>query len=216
MSMMKNEEQKLPSYIVLSPVGNSKGYVIDRFLAAVRAFRPPPDDIILCVSVDSPYDLDRFGDATIEINPEISVADSYLERICSGREILRKHFIHHPKKYQCALWIDTDILCPPEIPRVLYEKMEEEQCLVVVNKVRGRGGDRLLCGSGVMLTHRIACTASRFWIGRIENLKGEEKHLSEDFVFFSIFDQGRHFLKMWTGRSGRVCDEYVKVEHVLG
>ena len=64
-----------------------------------------------------------------------------------------------------------------------------------------------------MLTHKIACTASRFWIGRIMDTEGVEKHLSEDFVFFAIFDQGRNFLKRWTGRTGRVCGEFVKVDH---
>ena len=43
--------------------------------------------------------------------------------------------------------------------------------------------------------------------------EGVEKHLSEDFVFFAIFDQGRNFLKRWTGRTGRVCGEFVKVDH---
>jgi len=199
-------------YIVLSPVGNRKGYIIGSFLEAVRKFDPPPEEIVLCVSVDAPYDLKTFGDAVIRFNPEISVGDGWLERIASAREILRNYFIYGP--YDLALWIDTDIICPPETPKTLYEVMEKEKCLIVVNKVEGRNMDgRLLCGSGVMLTDKIACTASKFWIGRIMDMEGVEKHLSEDFVFFAIFDQGRSFLKRWTGRTGRVCNEYVKVNH---
>ena len=92
--------------------------------------------------------------------------------------------------------------------------MEEEKVWIVVNKYQGRD-DMLWCGSGVMLTHKHACTASKFWVGIIYDKEGTEKHLSEDFVFFSIFDQGRHLFEIWTGRSGRVCDEFVKVEHRL-
>jgi hypothetical protein len=202
-------------YIVLSPVGNKKGYVIDSFIEHVKKFDPPPKEIVLCFALDHEYDLTKFHGCTLRFSSKITPKNGSLERICDSREVLRKHFIFHPEKYEHALWIDTDVLCPPELPRVLMEKMDENNCLVVVNKTLGRGGERLLCGSGVMLTHRHACTASRFWVGNIYDQDGVEKHLSEDFVFFAIFDQGNHFFKRWTGRRGRVCDEYVKTKHII-
>jgi len=201
-------------YIVLSPVGNSKRYIIDRFLEHVKRFEPPPREIVVCLALDHKFDLNKFDGCTIRYSSKIAAQNGSLERICDSREVLRKYFIHHPADYEHALWIDTDVLCPPELPRVLAEKMEEKQVLIVVNKTMGRTGERLLCGSGVMLTHRHACTASKFWVGKIY-INGEEKHLSEDFMFFALFDQGKHTLKKLTGRSGRACDSFVKTNHVI-
>ena len=201
-------------YIVLSPVGNGKRYIIDRFLEHVRRFDPPPKEIVVCLALDHKFDLNQFDGCVIRYSSEIAAQDGSLERICDSREVLRKYFIYHPANYERALWIDTDVLCPPELPRVLAEKMDEKECLIVVNKTMGRTGERLLCGSGVMLTHRHACTASKFWVGNIY-IDGKENHLSEDFMFFALFDQGKHSLKRLTGRSGRVCDNYVETNHVI-
>jgi len=65
-----------------------------------------------------------------------------------------------------------------------------------------------------MLTHRHACTASKFWVGNVY-VDGKENHLSEDFMFFALFDQGRTVLKRLTGKTGRICDEFVKTKHVI-
>lgn len=201
-------------YIVLSPVGNSKKYITKEFISHVKRFNPPPREIVVCLALDHDFDLSDFDGCTIRYSSEIGAQNGTLERICDSREVLRKYFIHHPANYEYALWIDTDVLCPPELPRILSEKMEENQCLIVVNKTMGRTGERLLCGSGVMLTHRHACTASKFWVGKIY-IDGKENHLSEDFMFFALFDQGKHSLKRLTGKTGRVCDEFIKTEHIV-
>lgn len=206
----------MPDYIVLSPVGDHRAKHLDEFIAAAWAFNPPPKEVVLCLDVDTELDVDaiRAQGVTVKFSPEIGSYRSTLSRICSAREILRNHFIYG--KYTLAQWIDSDIITPPELPSTLYGVMEREQCWLVVNQYQGRGepGD-MWCGSGVMLTHQHACTASRFWVGNIYTADGVEKHLSEDFVFFAIFDQGSWPLKNWTGRSGRVCKEYVKVRHIL-
>jgi hypothetical protein len=202
------------NYVVMSPVGNRKGYILDDFIKHAKRLDPPPKEIVLCLAMDHGFDLNRFKDCVIRYSTKIAAEDGSLERICDSREVLRRFFIYHPEKYEYALWIDTDVLCPPETPARLLEEMEKKNCLIVVNKTPGRGGERLLCGSGVMLTHRHALTASRFWVGNIYTAEGVEKHLSEDLVFFSIFDQGSWFIEGWAGKTGRVCDEYVKVNHV--
>lgn len=203
----------MPEYIVLSPVGDHRADYLDEFIEAVKNFNPPPKEIVLCLDLDTKLQINN-ENVTVKYSPEIGSNPSMLSRICSAREILRNHFIYN--KYELALWIDSDIICPPELPETLYDVMEKEQCLIVVNKYQGRGeGNNMWCGSGVMLTSKNACTASKFWVGNIYTEGGEEKHLSEDFVFFAIFDQGKHPLKIWTGRTGRVCDEYVKVKHYL-
>ena len=202
----------MPEYILLSPIGDHRTRHLEEFISSIKNFDPPPKEIILCVDIDTELDWDIDG-VTIKYNPEIIAYRSYLDRICSAREILRKHFIYG--KYNLALWLDSDIIAPPELPSTLYDVMEREKVLLVVNKYQGRTPGSMWCGSGVMLTSRTSCTASRFWVGVIHDLDGAEKHLSEDFVFFSIFDQGKSALKNWTGRSGRVCDEFVKVKHCL-
>ncbi len=203
----------MEKYIVLSPVGRHRTRDIDDFLAALKALTPPPEEIILCFDTDAEFEWAALEGVTIKLSPSESLAHrGSLDRICAAREILRKYFIN--SEYKQALWVDSDILLPPETPTVLMEAMEKEQVWIVVNKYQGRN-DRMWCGSGVMLTHRNACTASRFWVGNIIDENGVEKHLSEDFVFFAIFDQGKMLFKLWTGRSGRTCREFVKVEHRL-
>jgi len=206
----------MPDYIVLSPVGDHRAKHLEEFIEAAWNFNPPPKEVVLCIDLDTELDIDaiRATGVTIEFSPEIGDHRSTLKRICTAREILRNHFIYG--KYTLAQWIDSDIIAPPELPQTLYNVMEEKQCWLVVNKYQGRGDpDAMWCGSGVMLTHRHACTASKFWVGNIYTKDGTEKHLSEDFVFFAIFDQGKHPLKIWTGRTGRTCDEFVKVKHYL-
>ena len=205
----------IPKYIALSPIGDHKYETIPAFLEALRNQDPPPDDIVFCFDVDTALNPEEYG-VTVRYSPELSVGRGILERICSAREILRKHFIYHPKDYQFGLWVDCDIVVPPNLFRTLYEKMEEENALVVVNKYQGRvHGDekRMWCGSGVMLTHKIACMVSQFYLGKVPREDGRLTNLSEDFMFFAGIDQGRYFLKQWTGRSGRVCEEFVEVEH---
>lgn len=214
MYMTKKPKEKLKDYILLSPIGDHRAVYLDDFLDAVRKFTPPPKEIVLCFDIDTIIDVSKYSDVVIRYSPELFHNKSYLPRIASAREILRKYFIYHPAKYETALWIDCDIIAPPELPAVLHSVMEEEEVHIVVNKYDGRTPGRQWCGSGVMLTSRTACTASIFHVGNIYTPDGEEKHLSEDFCFFAIFDQGRHFLKIWTGRSGRICDEYVRVEHL--
>ncbi len=199
----------MEEYIVLSPVGHYRTKDIKDFLKALKNLTPPPAEIVLCFDIGCEFDHTALQGVTIKLSPSMGHRGS-LERICEAREILRKHFIYG--KYDQALWVDSDIILPPETSRVLMDVMEDKKVWIVVNKYQGRG-EELWCGSGVMLTHRNACTASRFWVGNIIDKDGVEKHLSEDFVFFAIFDQGRFLLDLWTGRSGRVCDEFVKVEH---
>jgi len=205
----------MPDYIVLSPVGDHRAKHLDEFISAAWAFDPPPKEVVLCLDVDTELDVNalRAQGVTVKFSPEIGSHRSTLARICSAREILRKHFIYG--KYELAQWIDSDIIAPKKLPKTLYDVMEDEQCWLIVNKYQGRGEGEMWCGSGVMLTHRHTCTASRFWVGNIYTEDGTEKHLSEDFVFFAIFDQGKWPMNIWTGRSGRVCDEYVKVKHML-
>jgi len=201
------------NYIVLSPVGRTRHQYLEAFTESLKLLTPPPREIVFCVDLDSEIEINK-DDITVRYSPEMSCYHGELKRICTAREILRKHFIYHKDNYELALWIDSDIIVPPETPIILKEKMDEKNCLIVVNKYDGRNNGQW-CGSGVMLTHRHACTASRFWVGNIYDENGVEKHLSEDFVFFAIFDQGRGSFERLIGKQGRICDEYVKVNHLM-
>jgi len=201
------------NYVVLSPVGRTRRQYLELFIESLKLLNPPPREIVFCIDLDSLIDIND-DVITIRYSPEMSCPHGELKRICTAREILRKHFIHHKNNYELALWIDSDIIVPPETPSILKAKMDEKNSLIVVNKYDGRNNNQW-CGSGLMLTHRHACTASRFWVGNIYIEDGVEKHLSEDFIFFAIFDQGRHALKRLLGKQGRICDEYVEVNHMM-
>jgi len=201
----------LPEYITLTPIGDHKEKYLMDFLGSLRSLDPPPVERVVCLDLDTSLPLEIFTEEKILFSPAIDAQRTSLERICYAREILRNYFLKTKVDY--ALWIDSDILVPPEIFKVLYEVMEKKKVWIVVNKYLG-SPTNYWCGSACMLTHRQACMASRFWVGEILTPEGEIKHLSEDFIFFSIFDQGGPFLKLWTGRSGRVCDQFVTVKHL--
>lgn len=221
----------MDKYIVVSPVGNYMGYVLEEFLTAVKNFQPPPEEIVLAIHLDHDFDLEHpmFDGVTIRFNPEIFVPNKMPPRIATGREILRKHFIYLPRSRSInyALSIDTDIICPPETPRVLYEAMEDKKVLIVSNKVKLRGSDRYAAGPACMLMHRIAGTVGKFFRGWYEDDehgsypspeyigKSDVKwaNLSSDLVFFSIIDQCSSYLKYQVGRGGRIRDKFVEVEH---
>jgi len=222
----------MEKYIVISPVGNYMGYILEEFLTAVKNFDPSPEEIVLAIHLDHDFDLTHsmFDGVTIKFNPEIFVPNKTPPRIATGREILRLHFAHLPrgaKSIDYALSIDTDIICPPETPRVLYEVMEEKKVLIVSNKVKLRGSDRYAGGPACMLMHRVAGTIGKFFRGWYEDDehgsypspeytgKSEVKwaNLSADLVFFSIIDQCSAYLKNQVGRGGRARGEFVEVEH---
>lgn len=217
----------MEKYIVMSPVGNYMGYILKDFLNAVRAFIPPPEEIVLAVHCDHPFDLSdpMFDGVTIRFNPEIFVPDKMPPRIATGREILRKHFIY-TSGLEYAMSIDTDIICPPWTPKTLYDVMEDREALIVSNGVKLRNSGRIAAGPACMLMHRTAATLGRFFRGWFEDPAGcysspeytgsKDKmwsSISSDLVFFSIVDQCSSFLKSRIGRSGRIRGSFVEVDH---
>ncbi|MHA1288233.1 MAG: hypothetical protein ACTSPB_12590, partial [Candidatus Thorarchaeota archaeon] len=117
-------------YILLSPVGAHKFKYLDSFIKFVRLLKPPPEEIVLCVDLDSGFDR-SYENVRVLFSPEIGASPTTLDRICSAREILRNYFIYG--SYNYALWLDTDIIPPPELPKILYDIMEKHQTLIVVN-----------------------------------------------------------------------------------
>jgi len=197
-------------YIVLTPFGDHKHYALKEFIRSLNKLRPQPEMKIICADLDTKYkdELESY-DLVVYYSPEIFSPPSYLERICMSREILRKKFIY--SNYEWSLWIDSDIIVPPDTPRILYKIAKDSNCLVVSNGYPGSYGHEheIWHGSGVMLTNKLACTGSRFWVADFNG-----KHLSEDFVFLSILDQGSYFIEQYTGRKARIVGEFVKVKHL--
>lgn len=195
-------------YVLLSPVGKTRINYLEEWVSTAKKLTPPPEEIVICVDVDREFDIP--DGITVLESPVADYYKGHLERICSAREVLRRYFLKTGLPF--SLWLDSDIMVPPETPSVLHKVWETENVYVVVNKYQGRG-DTMWCGSGVMFMERNACLLSRFWVSYIFTPEGEEKHLSEDFIFFAIFDQGKHALKRWAGKGGRMCDEFIQVEH---
>uniref|UniRef100_A0A6M3M5V0 Glycosyltransferase n=1 Tax=viral metagenome TaxID=1070528 RepID=A0A6M3M5V0_9ZZZZ len=215
-------------YIVVSPVGNYMGYILEEFLTAVRAFTPPPEKIVLAIHLDHQYNLNDevFDDVAIVVNPEIFVEDKTPPRIATGRELLRKYFAYSPSDIRYCMSIDTDVICLPETPQVLYNVMEEKSALIVSNGVPLRESGKLAAGPACMLMHRTAATLGKFFRGWYEDPAGcypspeytgssdsTWSSISSDLMFFSIVDQCSPFLKQRIGRSGRVRGNFIEVKH---
>jgi len=193
-------------YIILTPVGSHKIYCIREFLDSAWSMLPPPEEIWICVDLDQNLDTSSWK-ARIFYSPAIEENSSELFRISMAREILRQKFVW--SKYDWAFWLDSDIFCPKETPRILFEIAEKEKVLMVSNRYPGRSSGKW-SGSGCMLTSKIACTASRFWVGHMG-----EKHISEDYIFLSIIDQASWIFQETLGRRGRVIGDFVEVRHLL-
>lgn len=213
---------KYPEYLVLSPVGNYMGEVLPDFIEACRNLDPKPTKIVLCLHADHPFDISMFegDDIFIEINPEMFVPDKYPPRIETSMEILRLHFINNPIGARYALWLDTDVIIPPDTYSAMYRGLYSRNALVACNKVEGRDNIGYCCGPACMLTHIEACTLSRFFRALYEDEHGYIhtndgkvwSTYSEDWVFFAIFDQCSGAFKSGK-RKGRICQHFVDVEH---
>jgi len=122
---------------------------------------------------------------------------------------LRKYFIK--SKYEWALWLDSDIIPPPELPKILYEIAIKENALCVVNAYPGRNG-KYWHGAGCMLTHKDVCKVSKFGIPYFSSTG---KHLSEDAYFLSIL-RGLNAFSQWIGKKVIVEGKFVEVKHIIG
>ena len=213
---------KTIDYIILTPIAPHKLYSLDRFLKNITLFQPLAKEIVFCAEPECVGEILKREKILKEkgiklvvftLEPEVlsKTEPTCLERIKYSREHLRYYFIS--SQFQWALWLDSDIIPEPNIAQVLMDVAQKEKVLAVTNSYPGRG-DFSWQGIGCTLTHKAACTLTRFEIGYIL-WEGEEKHLSEDFCFFAILDRGEPFIKKWTGWGSRKTDTFVSVWHEI-
>lgn len=201
-------------YIVLTPIGKNKTYVIDKFIKSIEKLQPLPNRLIFCKDSDETFLIPNSDNVDIIILENsfglTSLKDS-LDRIKGAREVLRNYFILC-KDIDYALWIDSDILVPPETFSKMFSMLKKENCLTVNNKYKGRMTEDYWSGSGLMLTTKDACTLSTFFTSTYkDNLIG-----SEDFMFLKVLDWllTLDSIKI-PYKKGKVVTDVIKCIHVL-
>ena len=106
----------IPDYALLSPVGSTRLYALEGFFKHIDRFSHKPAEIIVCVDSGTGKEMDRLGVtglARLYANERLQLG--MLPRIADAREKLRRYFLRHTK-LDWALWLDSDILAPPELP----------------------------------------------------------------------------------------------------
>jgi len=203
-------------YAVLSPIGKHKQHHVQAFFDSIAEFDPLPKLVMICTDFDDPKrDLPH-----VEI-PEVlhdkilifysTAIEHYggsLWRISHAREILRKKFLSTGIEW--ALWIDSDIICPPETPKVLLDVAENESCIMVRNSYPSRVSDQYWQGTGVLLVHRVGMASSLFWYP-----DQISPHVSEDYVFISILlESGWLLCKAFGFKKTSITGRFVDVTHL--
>jgi len=181
--VLLSEWKSLPEYIVLSAVGGHRVHVLDRFIESVKAFDPEPEEIVLCIDWDE-FDLWRLRDrddvTTLITSEAIGFSRGSCKRVGASKNLLSKYFTDSP--YEWALIIDSDIICPPELPELMLETIEDENLVGLCHSYLGRG-QQLWSGGGLMMVHKDICKASTFYAADPgPDIRGG----SEDFTFLAI------------------------------
>jgi hypothetical protein len=213
---------KTIDYVILTPIAPHKLYSLDRFLNNIILFHSLPREIVFCAEPECVGEILKWEKILEErgiklvvftLEPEVlsKTEPARLERIKHSREHLRHYFIS--SQFQWALWLDSDIIPELNVTQVLMSVAQKEKVLAVTNAYPGRK-DVPWHGIACTLTHKAACTLTRFEIGHIL-WEGEEKHLSEDFCFLAILDRGDSFIKKWTGWGSRKIGRFVSILHEI-
>lgn len=203
----------LPSYVLLSPLGESRSYALEEFFSCIDRFDHKPERVVVCSEskVDNTLDILKIKAIRLIGNEKLSPG---LPRITYAREKLREYFLQETS-VEWALWIDSDILAPPELPEILLKTIIEKNAILLCNKYPCRGDAGVKwSGSGCILTHRMACEIGRFMVTYF-NVDGSIRSLSEDYNFFSLVSGAAPFIKKWSGKEARVIGDFVNLRHWL-
>lgn len=203
----------IPDYALLSPVGETRLYALEQFFKHIDRFSPKPAQTIVCVDSETDLEMDRLRIAEpTRLHGNEKLRLGYLPRIADAREKLRRYFLRNTD-LDWALWIDSDILAPPELPGKLLQVAEERNAILICNGYPGRSREGLNWhGSGCMLTNRIACDVGRFLVVDFD-IGGHRMNISEDYNFFSLITGAASLIKQYTGKECRISGDFVVVKH---
>jgi len=203
--------RNLPKYVVLTPIGAHKLYALEEFFKHIARFNYKPEMVVVAPDPEILYDVLDLSDVLGELTLLVLLAEypnvyhSHLARITKARETLREWFLK--SNYEYALWLDSDILAPPELPEKLLEVALETKAVVVRNGYPGRSGV-IWHGSACMLTHRYACEVGRFIVTSINGM-----NISEDYNFFSLIKGAEPIIKHKVKMNAIVTGNFVPVKH---
>lgn len=203
----------IPEYALLSPLGSTRLYALEEFFMHVNRFSHKPAQVIVCVDSGIDKEMNRLGineSTRLRANERLRLGD--LPRIADAREKLRRYFLRNTK-LDWALWLDSDVLAPPELPEKLLQVAEERNAILVCNRYPGRGEEGVKwSGSGCILTHRIACDIGRFLVVNYD-FEGRRRNISEDYNFFSLITGAASIVKRDLGKECRISGDFVVVKH---
>lgn len=197
-------------YILLSPLGDTRAYATEEFFKHIGNFIYKPSEIVVCVEPKAEAELDRLSITGLtKLYGDLTLQSSCLPRIAYAREKLREYFLNTSLDW--ALWLDSDILAPPELPEKLLQVADEKNSVLICNKYPGRGEEKW-SGSGCILTHRVACDVGRFMVVSLD-AGDRRKNISEDYNFFSLVTGAAPIIKRYTGKESRITGDFVTVKH---
>lgn len=165
--------------------------IFDMWLDAVEHLDPRPDEIVVSSEEgghsyaggpfpeDPRYTLVRFKHWVPPYVPERSYGGSLL-RIGQGREAVRRYVCE--RGYDWLLFIDSDVVVPPNTFKVLHGLAKKHRVPIVQNLAEQKhGGVGAVWFGCVLLNRAILRMVHFFSLARSGN-----RWLSEDWIFFAI------------------------------
>jgi len=183
--------------------------IFDMWLDAVQRLDPAPCEVVVASDHDFPedprYTLVRFKPWLPYYVPEHSYGRKLL-KIGEGREAVRRHFLE--KGYEWLLFLDSDVIAPPETFKVMHGLAERHKVQIVQNLAEQRTGGIGAVWFGCVLIHRDVLRNVVFY----SIAASGDSWLSEDWIFFNILK----WHNWWTpGRYPWIRAPVVPVKHYV-
>lgn len=202
-------------YILVTLIGGHKLYSMPLFWEYVEGLNVQPVEIIVSCTKEV-YDqaIESYHGVTPvrHIHGEGDLADDHIHSTTAAREALRQELITLP--YEWSLWLDNDMLVPPEMIEQFSSLIETEPLLLWVNAFHparqkalyARGGERH--GLGSSFIHKELLEAVPFIHYRLRG-----KNLGDDYLWKLIATQFMtNFKSIMCGISGRLFNVKHAVE----
>lgn len=202
-------------YTLVTLIGSHKLYSMPLFWKHIEKLNVQPIEILIsCTKEVYTQAIETYhGDTSIRhIHGEGDLADDHIHSTTAAREALRQELIKLPCEW--SMWLDNDILVPPEMVEQFLLLLEDDPLLLWVNAFHparqkdlyARGGTRH--GLGSSFIHRELLEAVPFIHYRLR-----EKNLGDDYLWKLIVNQFFSiFRKEMTGISGKLFDVKHAVE----
>lgn len=201
-------------YTLVTLIGGHKLYSMPLFWEYVEKLNTQPVEILVsCTKKVYEKAIKSYhGDGPVRhIHGEGDLADDHIHSTTAAREALRLELIKLPHEW--SLWLDNDILVPPEMVEQFCQLLEDDPLLLWVNafhparqkKLYARGGERH--GLGSSFIHRELLEAVPFIHYRLRG-----KNLGDDYLWKII---AGHFLSNFKKEMHGTSGKLFNVKHAV-